>query len=193
MKLLNDTSIIWHWWNRGCFSRQEKYYFRRAKLLINKVDICFNVSDSWSQAIFIQSPVYIERRIENPCQKNNLTYHGISNTDFFHLLPEVWKHITTSQHVISFTNVGKKAEILHILIWLEVHLEPISCTVYEENYHPHPSSWQVGKVCLKRQGHVAVSLASHMLLSWIWSEASCWALLQMPTQQSLLSRIRLTS
>ena len=37
-------------------SLQEKYnYVMRAKLLIIKVDICFNVSDCWIEAIFIHS------------------------------------------------------------------------------------------------------------------------------------------
>ena len=163
----------------------------RTILLINKMDICINVSDYSLQAIVIQWSVSIKRRNEIPELKNYLTWYGIYNTDF-HLVPEVWKHITTSQYDILVKNLGK-AETLHTLISLEVHLEPILCIVCTENYHPHPSNWQVSKVCLKSQVHIAVSLVSQVLLSWIWYEASRWTLLQMPSQQTLLSRTRLTS
>lgn len=91
------------------------------------------------------------------------------------------------------TVLGQRKQTLYIPISLEVHLEPTVCTVYKENYHPGPSSWQVGRVCSKMQGHVASSLVSHMQLSQIWPEASCWTLLRMPTRQTSLSRTMLTS
>jgi hypothetical protein len=81
----------------------------------------------------------------------------------------------------------------YIPISLEVHLEPASCIVYEENYLLDPSSWQVGRVCLKMQERVASSPVSHMLLSWIWHASSSWTLRWMPIWQTSLTRTRLTS